>query len=132
MKEKAIICQKCQMLMDSVEVIGTNKDGSLNEEYCIYCFKNGEFIEFCQSCGMPLETPEVLGTNKDESPNKEYCIHCFKNGEYTLNATMEEMIEVSLKHMKEIFKDDPSFNEKNVLQYMNTFFPQLKRWNENM
>jgi len=128
MNEKIKKCQKCEMPMDSTEVIGTNKDGSLNEEYCIYCFKDGKFVEFCQSCGMPLESPEVLGTNKDESLNEEYCVHCFKNGEYTLDTTMEEMIDISLKHMKELFKDDPDFDEKNALDYMNTFFPQLKRW----
>ena len=38
------------------EILGTNADGSKNEEYCIYCFKDGAFtgdftmeemIEFC-------------------------------------------------------------------------------------
>lgn len=38
-----LICQSCGMLMESKEVVATNKDGSFNEEYCIYCYKNGEF-----------------------------------------------------------------------------------------
>lgn len=40
-----LICQSCSMPMESKEVLGTNKDGSLNEDYCIYCYKDGEFID---------------------------------------------------------------------------------------
>ena len=38
------------------DILGTNADGSQNEEYCIYCFKDGAFtgnftmeemVEFC-------------------------------------------------------------------------------------
>ena len=32
-------CQSCGMPL-SPEVLGTNADGSKNEEYCIYCYKN--------------------------------------------------------------------------------------------
>ena len=39
------ICQSCAMPLQKEEEIGTNKDGSLNHEYCIYCFKDGEFLE---------------------------------------------------------------------------------------
>ena len=37
-------CQSCGMPLGSTnEVLGTNKDGSKNEEYCIYCYDKGEF-----------------------------------------------------------------------------------------
>ncbi|MGL4731391.1 MAG: zinc ribbon domain-containing protein [Clostridium sp.] len=37
-------CQSCGMPMgDSKEILGTNCDGSKNEEYCKYCFGNGKF-----------------------------------------------------------------------------------------
>lgn len=39
------ICQSCSMPMDDEKLFGTNKDGSKNSEYCIYCYKNGEFID---------------------------------------------------------------------------------------
>lgn len=48
-------CQSCGMPL-SDELLGTNADGSRNEDYCIYCYKNGKFtqdfnmsqmIEFC-------------------------------------------------------------------------------------
>ncbi|MGF6907287.1 zinc ribbon domain-containing protein [Fusobacterium sp. PH5-44] len=128
MNVKISLCKRCEMPIETEELMGTNKNGSLNEEYCIYCFKDGKFVEFCQSCGMPLESEEILGTNKNGSLNNEYCTHCFQNGEYTSDVTMEEMIEISLKHLKELLKDDPSFDEKNALEYMKAFFPQLKRW----
>jgi len=83
---------------------------------------------FCQSCGMPLENEEVVGTNKEGGKNQDYCIYCYKDGKFTQDVTMEEMIDISLKHMKELFKDDPSFNEQGALDNMNSFFPKLKRW----
>lgn len=48
-------CQSCGMPLTD-EILGTNADGSKNEEYCMYCFKNGAFtgnftmeemVEFC-------------------------------------------------------------------------------------
>ena len=36
-------CQSCGMPMENEEVFGTNLDGSKNQEYCHYCFQNGEF-----------------------------------------------------------------------------------------
>lgn len=39
------ICQSCGMPINSNEQLGTNKDGSRNEDYCIYCYKDGEFID---------------------------------------------------------------------------------------
>ena len=29
------------------EFLGTNADGSANEEYCIYCYKDGTFTQDC-------------------------------------------------------------------------------------
>lgn len=48
-------CQSCGMPLTN-EILGTNADGSQNEEYCMYCFKDGAFtgnftmdemVEFC-------------------------------------------------------------------------------------
>ena len=43
MKNK--ICQSCGMPITLDEQLGTNSDGSINEDYCKYCYKNGEFID---------------------------------------------------------------------------------------
>ena len=48
-------CHSCGMPLTE-EILGTNADGSKNEEYCIYCYKDGAFtgdftmeemVEFC-------------------------------------------------------------------------------------
>ena len=39
------ICQSCSMPMNDESVFGTNADGAKNPDYCIYCYKNGEFID---------------------------------------------------------------------------------------
>ena len=39
-------CQSCGMPL-TPEVLGTNADGSKNEEYCIYCYKDGKFLQDC-------------------------------------------------------------------------------------
>lgn len=38
------ICQSCSMPMTGSQ-FGTNKDGSINSDYCIYCYKDGSFID---------------------------------------------------------------------------------------
>jgi len=54
--ENAKFCQSCGMPMTGDDQFGTNKDGGKNEDYCVYCFKDGAFtaemtmedmIEFC-------------------------------------------------------------------------------------
>lgn len=40
------ICQSCGMPMQENQY-GTNKDGSLNDKYCCYCFKDGAFSSNC-------------------------------------------------------------------------------------
>lgn len=39
------ICQSCGMPIESDEQLGKNKDGSINGDYCKYCYESGEFID---------------------------------------------------------------------------------------
>ncbi|HER39831.1 MAG TPA: hypothetical protein ENO10_01255 [Salinimicrobium catena] len=41
---KPLICQSCGFPF-SAEIRGTNRDGTKNCDYCINCFKNGEFTD---------------------------------------------------------------------------------------
>ncbi|MBO0461015.1 MULTISPECIES: zinc ribbon domain-containing protein [Enterococcus] len=86
-------------------------------------------MKYCQSCGMPLDSEEVLGTNKDKSKNVEYCSYCFKDGAFLTDYTMEEMIDVSVKHMSEsgMLKEQGKTKEE-AREFMQGFFPELKRW----
>lgn len=63
-------CQSCAMPMTD-EDFGTEKDGSKSEEYCKYCYQNGEFtsditmeemIDFC----VP-KTAEATGMSEEEA-----------------------------------------------------------------
>ena len=39
-------CQSCGMPLTE-EILGTNADGSKNEDYCMYCYKDGQFLQDC-------------------------------------------------------------------------------------
>jgi hypothetical protein len=45
MKPQGTICQSCSMPMEKKEDFGTNADGSQSNEYCTYCFQNGNFAQ---------------------------------------------------------------------------------------
>ena len=46
MNKEMKFCQSCGMPLTE-EVLGTNADGSKNEDYCIYCYKDGRFLQEC-------------------------------------------------------------------------------------
>ena len=86
--------------------------------------------KFCQSCGMPL-SPEVLGTEKDGSKNEEYCTYCYADGHFTVDCTMDEMIELNLNYIDEFNKDsEVKYTVEEARKTMKEFFPQLKRWKQ--
>ena len=37
------ICQSCAMPLNSDKERGTETDGSLSDDYCIYCYRDGAF-----------------------------------------------------------------------------------------
>ena len=39
-------CQSCGMPLTE-DVLGTNADDSKSEEYCVYCYKDGRFLQEC-------------------------------------------------------------------------------------
>ena len=88
-----------------------------------------EETKYCQSCGMQLDSDEVIATNSDSSKNDDYCIYCYENGKFTSDSTMDEMIEISVKHMNESGAIKEHFGtEQKARDYMYSFFPKLKRW----
>ena len=46
MEQEIKFCQSCGMPLND-ENRGTNADGSKNEDYCIYCYKDGKFTNDC-------------------------------------------------------------------------------------
>ncbi len=76
-----IICQSCGMPLEQNDHYGTEKDGSQNAEYCIFCFKDGEFtaditmdemIAFCaehiDEWGMDITKEEAIAQMKIHFP----------------------------------------------------------------
>ena len=53
-------CQSCGMPLTE-DVLGTNADGSKNEEYCRYCSRDGHFLqdytidEMIEPCAQLME-----------------------------------------------------------------------------
>ena len=75
---KKRICQSCAMPVPTDDLLGTNKDGSLNNDYCKYCYQNGEFIdnvtmeEYIDMCS---QFGEQAGMTNEEM--KKYCTQVF-------------------------------------------------------
>ena len=46
MEQEMKFCQSCGMPLTN-DLLGTNADGSKNEDYCIYCYKDGAFTNDC-------------------------------------------------------------------------------------
>ena len=44
MTKEMKFCQSCGMPL-TAEVLGSNADGTPNEDYCIYCYKDGRFLQ---------------------------------------------------------------------------------------
>lgn len=74
------ICQSCGMPINDDSVLGTNKDGSINKDYCKYCYTEGEFIdkvtmeEYIEMCS---QYGEQAGMTNEEM--KQYCQQLFPN-----------------------------------------------------
>ena len=72
------ICQSCAMPMPTDDLLGADEDGSLNQEYCKYCYKDGEFIddvtmeEYIEMCS---QYGKQAGMSNEEM--KEYCEKLF-------------------------------------------------------
>ena len=46
MEQNMKFCQSCGMPLNE-DNLGTNADGSKNEDYCMYCYQNGKFTNDC-------------------------------------------------------------------------------------
>ena len=69
MEKEMHFCQSCGMPLTD-EIHGTNADGSKNEEYCIYCFKDGAFTgDFTMEEMIDFCSQFVEQYNKDSGQN---------------------------------------------------------------
>ena len=70
------ICQSCGMPITSNDLLGTNTDGSINDDYCKYCYENGEFIDKV-SMEEYIEMCSKYGSQAGMT-NEEMKLHCEK------------------------------------------------------
>lgn len=63
-------CQSCGMPLNSTEDHGTNKNGSLNDDYCTYCFKEGSFTEDLTMDEMIVHCAQFTDEFNKDSPQK--------------------------------------------------------------
>ena len=75
------ICQSCGMVMESKELYGKNKDGSINTEYCIYCYPSGEFNKPNETFEEMIETciPFMMKEGITEGQAREHLTNELKN-----------------------------------------------------
>ncbi len=78
-------CQSCGMPLTE-EILGTNADGSKNEEYCIYCFKDGAFTgdftmeEMAEFCSQFVdEFNKNTGQNLSKEEYKAMLLQYYPN-----------------------------------------------------
>jgi predicted amidophosphoribosyltransferase len=63
-------CQSCGMPMTESEHFGTNKDLSQNNDYCSYCFKEGNFTSDCTMDEMINQCAQFLDEFNKDSEQK--------------------------------------------------------------
>lgn len=72
------ICQSCGMPMTSNDQFSKNKDGSVNQDYCKYCYDNGKFIDDVsmeEYINMCSKFGEQAGMTNEQM--KEFCEKLF-------------------------------------------------------
>lgn len=79
--ESMIFCQSCGMPLQKDEDFGTDKGGGKNEDYCVYCYKDGAFtadvtmdemIAFCaehvDDWDMKMTKEEAIAMMRENFP----------------------------------------------------------------
>ena len=97
-------CQSCGMPLTE-DILGTNADGSKNKDYCMYCYKDGKFLQDCtmeemiEHCAQfvgavneglekPITKEEYIGQMKTYFPQ-------LKRWRQTLDVSNDEVMNVN-------------------------------------
>ncbi len=68
MSEK--FCQSCGMPIKDSEMLGNEKDGTKNQDYCIYCYDNGQFTQ--EDINMEQMIENCLPFMKEHGMKEDY------------------------------------------------------------
>jgi general stress protein 26 len=98
------------------EVLGTNADGSKNEDYCMYCYKDGQFL---QDCTMD----EMI----------EHCAQFFAETSAKRLSTHGAQESGKAERVNEVNKGLPQpITKEEYIGQMKMYFPHLKRWRKEL
>lgn len=139
------ICQSCGMPLHKPEMYGTEKDGSFIKDYCIYCYKEGQFtsdvtmdemIKICSkyvssqggnadayAYDMRILYPSLKRWAQKEDTQKEYYKYINKSLDFINEhldsdislSTLAQVANISPYHFHRIFK---SVVGENLAQYI--------------
>ena len=101
------------------ELLGTNADGSKNEDYCIYCYKDGKFLQECTMDEM-IEHCAQLMEQREES-------------EEIFNSPESREKKTEGQFVGEVNKGLPQpITREEYIGQMKMYFPHLKRWRKEL
>ncbi len=66
-----LICQCCGMPLED-EIIGRNKDGSMNEDYCKWCYADGTYVYSDMNDLIEVCVKNMVGENFSEDQARSY------------------------------------------------------------
>ena len=138
MKQK--FCQSCGMPLTE-DVLGTNADGSKNEDYCMYCYRDGQFLqnftmdEMIEHCARfvgaineglekPITREEYIGMMKSYFPQ-------LKRWRQTLDVSNDEVTNVNpaLAGIKELIAQ---MTDKQPIAYISSVDQEGFPWTKAM
>ena len=70
MEKEQKFCQSCGMPLADANDLGTNADGSANDEYCKYCFAGGRFVQECTMDEMIEHCAQFVAEFNKDSDRK--------------------------------------------------------------
>ncbi len=70
MKTSANICESCGMPMHHLSDFGTNRDSTINTEFCLFCFHDGVFVDHGIKLAQKIEK-NINMVEKTDIPREE-------------------------------------------------------------
>lgn len=126
---RKLICQCCGMPLEDDEIIGHNSDGTLNEDYCKWCYADGTYtyddmddlIEVCVKNmeGENFAAEQARSYMKDLLPKLDYWKH---HDELSDKGEFEKLKRQLVKEFNELnVKGMPTVEKLNALvgKYVN-------------
>ena len=131
---KKLVCQCCGMPLDDL-LLGREKNGTLNEEYCKWCYADGEYTYDDMDNLIDVCVKHMVGENFTEEQARNYMKSVLPNLNYWKNHKKlgtESKFEALKKELIDDFnslniKGMPKVEALNALvgEYVNIEYPLL-------